>query len=261
MLRMQPLQSGTLRYEIPTTNPFAHATDGKILGEIYAYGLRNPHTFSFNMDESGQVHILLGDIGRNNIEEVNLIVAGKNYGWPYREGPYLHRQLPDSNIEAGYIAGVEDLPVDEAELPVTYTYPVALFYHKGERGQLKTGNAIATGHVIQDGQFLFADFAVGGELYHADFSELLKAITELDPLDTARNHPHDLTQAKISKLYILFDHDNDPKTELKKHENLLEFLDNPRSDVRFGLGPQGPVISTKRTGRVYTIHMRAPSPR
>jgi hypothetical protein len=261
VLRIQPLQAGELRYEIPPTNPLADATDEQRLGEIYAYGFRNPHTFSFNPDENGQVHILLGDIGRNNVEEVNLVVAGKNYGWPYREGPYVHRGLPDSNVNGGYLTGVSDLPADEAELPMTFTYPVALFYHQGESSQVLTGNAIATGDVVEDGQFLFADFARGGDLFHADFSELLKAVTELDPHDVSRHQPHDLTQAHVSKLYIFFDDDDDPQTELSRYDNLLDFFYNTRSDVRFGRGPNGPVMSTKLTGRIYTLHLWPPESR
>ena len=33
--------------------------------------------------------MLLVDIGERQIEEINLIEPGKNYGWPYREGPFL----------------------------------------------------------------------------------------------------------------------------------------------------------------------------
>jgi hypothetical protein len=48
MIRIDPLQSGANRYTVPPTNPFAGVNDPGVLKDVYAYGFRNPHTFSFN---------------------------------------------------------------------------------------------------------------------------------------------------------------------------------------------------------------------
>jgi hypothetical protein len=67
---------------IPTDNPFFNQTTG-INRAIWARGLRNPFTFGFQPG-TGRLHI--NDVGQNTWEEVNLGVAGSNYGWPATEG-------------------------------------------------------------------------------------------------------------------------------------------------------------------------------
>jgi glucose/arabinose dehydrogenase len=62
------------QYGIPKDNPFVGMD---AVQEIYAYGLRNPYTYSF---DSLTGDLYLGDAGQNNIEEVDLIVNGGNYG-------------------------------------------------------------------------------------------------------------------------------------------------------------------------------------
>jgi glucose/arabinose dehydrogenase len=67
---------------IPSDNPFFDQTTG-INQAIWARGLRNPFTFAFH-PVNGRIHI--NDVGQNTWEEVNLGVAGSNYGWPATEG-------------------------------------------------------------------------------------------------------------------------------------------------------------------------------
>ena len=71
-------------YRVPATNPFI--SGGTDVHEIYAYGLRNPFRFSFDAP-SGR--LIIGDVGQNNIEEVDIVEAGKNYGWNQKEGTFL----------------------------------------------------------------------------------------------------------------------------------------------------------------------------
>jgi glucose/arabinose dehydrogenase len=71
----------------PPDNPF-YTTDQTPQAErrkrIWAYGLRNPYTFSIH-PTSGR--ILLNDVGQSTWEEVNdATVGGKNFGWPTTEG-------------------------------------------------------------------------------------------------------------------------------------------------------------------------------
>jgi glucose/arabinose dehydrogenase len=83
ILRIDPngTNSANGQYGIPATNPFASGSGG--LKEIYAYGLRNPYRFGF---DSSTGKLLEGDVGQSQREEVNVITAGGNYGWPFLEG-------------------------------------------------------------------------------------------------------------------------------------------------------------------------------
>lgn len=68
---------------IPADNPFVSQTSG-INQAIYAFGLRNP--FNFAVDRTNG-RIQLNDVGQDTWEEVNLVSAGVNFGWPQTEGP------------------------------------------------------------------------------------------------------------------------------------------------------------------------------
>ena len=95
ILRIDPLDPGLTtgsadpisangKYRVPASNPFAGS--GTDVHEIYAYGLRNPFRFSFDAT-SGR--LIVGDVGQNNVEEVDFVEPGKNYGWNRKEGTLL----------------------------------------------------------------------------------------------------------------------------------------------------------------------------
>lgn len=265
MIRIDPLQSNGHRYTIPATNPFAQSSDPNVLKEIYAYGMRNPHTFSFNADDDGNVHILVGDIGRNNVEEVNRVVTGGNYGWPEREGTFVHKQLPDSDPAEGYITGVGPLPSNEAALG--YIFPVAQYDHNATVSQVSSGNAIASGFVIRNGsdpnlhnQFVFNNFANhDGIVYHADFDAMLGAVMQLDVNDPTRDEPSELTQAALHKLRLSLDHDNIAGTPPIVYDDFRQLLNSTRSDTRYGEGVFGEMyISSKINGTIYLVTNSVP---
>ena len=76
VLRLNP--DGTA----PDDNPF-YDGDGPNYDAIYATRFRNPFRLTFTPD--GQ--LLVVDVGQSVWEEVNLVTAGADYGWPKAEGP------------------------------------------------------------------------------------------------------------------------------------------------------------------------------
>ena len=74
---------GAEPYAIPADNPFV-GVEGR--DEIFAYGLRNPYRFSFDL--RGDHALLAGDAGQALWEEVSRITRGGNYGWNIKEGTH-----------------------------------------------------------------------------------------------------------------------------------------------------------------------------
>jgi glucose/arabinose dehydrogenase len=83
LLRIDPRSRGK-RYRSPRSNPLVGRAGRN---EIYAYGLRNPWRFSFD-SKTGDLYI--GDVGQNEVEEVDYArrgqARGRNYGWSCFEG-------------------------------------------------------------------------------------------------------------------------------------------------------------------------------
>jgi len=73
------------------SNPFFGQQSRR--GEIYAYGFRNPFRIGFD-PLTGVPWV--GDVGQNTVEEIDRLVAGGNYSWPYCEG-----SLPPGCAQAG----------------------------------------------------------------------------------------------------------------------------------------------------------------
>ena len=134
-----------LHYAIPSDNPFVDNQEGW-REEIYAWGFRNPFRFSFD-SETGNLWV--ADVGQRDREEVNVVEAGKNYGWPIMEGSICFP--PSSECDP---AGLE-LPVHE------YGF---------SGGQSITGGFVYRGDPASDqyGRYFYGDF-VTGDLWSFDF--------------------------------------------------------------------------------------------
>lgn len=85
----QPSGGYSQGYFIPNDNPFVGTANAN--EEFYALGLRNPFSFSFDR-QGGQ--LWAGDVGESFREEVNLIVKGGNYEWPYKEAELVQGAGP-----------------------------------------------------------------------------------------------------------------------------------------------------------------------
>lgn len=114
--------------------------------EIWASGLRNPWRFSFDR-LTGTMAI--GDVGQGLREEVDIGVAGANYGWNCREGFTAYPGAPPS---CAGLTGFAD--------------PVFDYSHESPAGVDPC--SITGGYVVRDGnlgdlygRYLYADYCVG----------------------------------------------------------------------------------------------------
>lgn len=241
ILRINPLKKGKAPYTIPKDNPFVKKSSMK--SEVWALGFRNPHHICF-----GKGGILYSaDTGRSNVEEVNLVKKGKNYGWSKREGTFVH-------TGGGLVSGVKNLPADDAKFK--YEYPNAQVGHEGPFRAGFIGQAIAGGCPVENGspmsgRYYYADFPESGNLYFSTIAELKGAKTN--------GPPGKLKQARTRQAVIWFDHDNKASTKPKKFNNLGDAMRSQpgmggekRVDLRFGRGPKGELYwSSKKSGQVY----------
>lgn len=90
--------------DVPLDNPFAGSL-------VYSYGHRNVQGLSW--DEAGVMYA--SEFGQNSWDELNIIKAGANYGWPVVEGIEVHE---------GFEVPVQQWPVSEAS-------PSGMTYYKG----------------------------------------------------------------------------------------------------------------------------------
>lgn len=256
IIRIDPLQQGDAPYGIPSTNPYVG--DTAWMDELYAVGFRNPHTLCFGQDDNDSTFLIVGNAGRDNIEEVELVFAGENYGWSEREGTFVHLE------QGGILTGIEAMPDNEAELG--YTYPAAQWAHNGAPGQGFVGLAIAGGYVYtmpESGEkiYLSSDFAVTGRIFHNNLDELTSAVIHLDPEDPDRDEPEELTQAEFHLFSLMFDHDNDPETPPQAKSGIKDILNDEssydgsdRADLRFGQDADENIyILNKRNGWIYKV--------
>ncbi len=134
-------------YRVPDDNPFVDGEPISALGEIWAFGLRNPWQFSFDdPGRGGGGALVIADVGQNAREEINFEprgAGGRNYGWRLREGrsEYDDRRPP-------------------AYTPLTA--PIHEYDHNV--GQSITGGFIYRGSALGEaytGRYFYADFSEG----------------------------------------------------------------------------------------------------
>ena len=167
-----PAVSGGMKglgdYTIPPINKFAADGDPQTLGEIYAYGFRNAHRISWDLTDGT---MFASDIGMNQVEEINIVREGANYGWMKREGYWENGMARPG----GALNQLFPLPAEvlDGRQKDGYTYPVAIYDH-GE-GQAVSGGFAYHGRIAAlRGKFVFGDI-VRGRLFAADLAEMKKA--------------------------------------------------------------------------------------
>jgi glucose/arabinose dehydrogenase len=125
-----------LNYSIPETNPF-YGSSAPYRKEIYAWGLRNPWRISFDPVTGW---LWAADVGQGEVEEINIIESGGNYGWRRMEGTRCYN--PETNCDTG------DLE-----------YPIWEYTHAEGRRSV-TGGYVYRGVSYPDlyGKYIFGDY-------------------------------------------------------------------------------------------------------
>ncbi len=129
-----------LAYAVPPDNPFV---SGGHLPEVFAFGFRNPWRFDFGP----QGELLLADLGQDRQEEIDLVVAGGNYGWSLKEG---------SSCYGGPRPGRSGTCADPLLQDPIHEY-------KRAEGRAVIGGKFYTGSKLEDlaGAFVFGDYTSG----------------------------------------------------------------------------------------------------
>jgi hypothetical protein len=154
-------------YTIPMSNKFAADGDPKTLGEIYAYGFRNAHRLSWDpMDGT----LFASDIGMDNVEEINIVRNGENYGWMKREGYWENGRSRGGNLNELFTLPANIL---SGRAKDGFTYPVAIYDH--DEGQAISGGFAYRGAIpALRNKFVFGDVQ-RGRLFATDLAALKKA--------------------------------------------------------------------------------------
>ncbi|MGH0029441.1 MAG: PQQ-dependent sugar dehydrogenase, partial [Myxococcota bacterium] len=135
-----------LDYGIPSGNPFAGnpscaSGPGSVpCPEIWAYGFRNPWRFSI---DSLTGDLWAGDVGENDREEIDFVVAGRNYGWECREG----------DLDYAFVPPCGTTPLEPPEV-----------VHDHTEAESITGGYVYRGSDIPSllGHYVYGDFITGG---------------------------------------------------------------------------------------------------
>ena len=162
--------------------------------------------------------MLVSNIGHGNIESIDMVEKGDDYGWPSREGSFLIN--PHGEMNKVY-------PLPGSDSIERLTYPVAEYDH--DEGKAISGGYEYSGKDVPElnGKFLFGDIPTGRLLF-VDMPELQKG-----------------RRAPVKEWRVAVD---------GKIRTLAELCGSKRVDLHFGKDFKGELyIMTKADGKLYKI--------
>jgi glucose/arabinose dehydrogenase len=239
ILRIDPLGTNSKngKYGIPRGNPFAGKPDA--LGEIFAYGVRNPQRFSWD-SKDGRMYV--ADIGQNVVEEISPVTIGANLGWNKWEGSFR------------YVSRQVDLTEPRSEAGMTW--PIAEFDHTDP---LFTRAAITGVYVYREkdikqlqNMLLFGDNP-SGEIFYVSADKLpdggqdrIRRVMFNDPSTSSGSPRAESRGDKGTNKTLL---------QLIREKNTAQGRPPaPRADLRMGRGPRGQIfVLNKRDGVIRLL--------
>jgi len=231
-------QPGIGNYTIPNNNPFVDGNPNT-LDEIYAFGMRNAHRIMWDMNDGT---LYATNIGHANLEEIERIIPGGNYGWPLREGTFVNgddlAHGGDGDADHVFVNNVPNASdVDFRGQP--FLYPVAQYDH-GE-GSSIAGGFIYYGKNVPQlyGKFIFGDI-VRGRIFVADMA----AIKNVD-------FTNPTTNVLVQEVQLYTVSANGTETNIN---DLRTVVGNSRADLRYGIDSNGEIyVLTKTDGFIRKL--------
>ena len=247
ILRIDPLGSNSTngQYGIPADNPFVSTRNA--LAEIYAYGMRHPQRFGWDVRNG---NLFVADIGGEFVEEISLVTAGANLGWPIWRGSFLRgddwrddwrivvrlgenvvRAIREGHFRIHRPYDYHVIDLDNPRSDASFTYPVVEFDHRDPLWE--TQSTAITGVVVYrhaaipqlENTVLFGEL-VSGEVFYFPADDLPEG-----------------GQAAIRR--VRFEHRGETKTLLQmiQEKNIAQGREpTDRADLRFGTGPNGQIF-------------------
>jgi hypothetical protein len=215
-------------YTVPMANKFAADGDPRTLGEIYAYGFRNAHRLSWDTDGT----MFASDIGMDNVEEINIVRNGENYGWMKREGIW-----ENGRWRGGALNELFPLPPDilTGRQKDGFTYPVAMYDH--DEGRAVSGGFAYHGRIAAlRGKFVFGDIQKG-RVFAADLAEMKKADDGIPQ-----------TVAPIEEVQLYTRDSNGQRVNVSMQELVDKTMGTslPRADLHISRTRDGELLLTSR---------------
>ena len=197
-------------YGIPADNPFIGQAE---VDEAIATGFRNPFRFSIDDPinaDTDDFDIYVGDVGQNEIEEIDLIRSnqlGGNYGWRFKEGSFFF-------IFNDAEPFISDVPPPDVEIG-TLVDPIAEYDH--DEGISVIGGHVYRGSAIEplSGKYVFADYSrlfnqPNGRLFYLDEANEIKEFSIQIP---PPYYFTGISEGHANELYVMGNQDIDVRSD------------------------------------------------
>jgi glucose/arabinose dehydrogenase len=230
ILRLDPLgnNSTNKKYGIPAANPFVNDGNPNTLGEIYAFGVRNPQRIFW---DSKNRNMFMSDIGQDTVEKISQVTPGANLGWNIWEGSFKFVSGRPSSV---------DMTGPRGDSKVTF--PVAEY---GQMDPLLQPNSAAIGGLVYrhtrvpqlTNLIIFGDNP-SGEIFYINADNLPKG--GQDPIRRIL-----LNDKGASKTFL----------QVIKEKNAAQGKPvAARADLRFAEGPDGEIfLLNKHDGTIRIL--------
>jgi hypothetical protein len=215
-------------YTIPMANKFAKDSDPQTLGEIYANGFRNAHRLSWDTDGT----MFACDIGMDQIEEVNIVRNGENYGWMKREGYFAAGRFRGGALKELYPLPPEIL---DGRVKDGFTYPVVVYDH--DEGRAITDGFAYHGRIeALKGKFVFGDI-FNGRVFVSDLAAMKKADDGIPQ-----------TVAPVEEVQLYVRDTSGKRVDVSFLDLIGQKMGNPapRADLHIGISRDGELFLTSR---------------